>query len=119
MILQADDLVVVVHRRLFPGDDQRYFLGKVERYGEGIARVTGHSWLRSMSNDKMFEIPGERTKLFSLASGMVITYVLPAALSLENLVFDMARDGRIVLTNHRGFTMDLTEKDIRRRDEAA
>jgi hypothetical protein len=41
MLLEPEDKVLVVHRRLFEGDHQRFFVGIVENYEEGIAKVSG------------------------------------------------------------------------------
>ena len=46
MILAQGDKVMIVHRRLYQGDNSRYFVGVVDGYSDGIAKVSGHSWLR-------------------------------------------------------------------------
>jgi hypothetical protein len=46
MILERGAKVLVSHRRLFELDHGRYFIGVVEAYDAGVARVCGHTWTR-------------------------------------------------------------------------
>ena len=46
MILNPGDKILVVHRPLFEADTARYFLGLVDAYEAGIAKVVGTSWVK-------------------------------------------------------------------------
>lgn len=111
MILEKGDLLLVVHRRLFESDGQRYFIGLVESYETGIARVTGHSWVREQIAGVWIQKPEPRTKILALSSGTLIVYQLPPSLSLQKLRMEIQKTDRTVLTDGDKFHMDLTENE--------
>src|SRR5262245_26659869 len=98
MILKEGDQILVAHRRLFEGDEARFFLGRVDAYEAGVVRVTGHSYVRDVLSGRMVEKADPRTKLLSLSSGTLLAYVLPEHVSLEAVRFASA-DGRLSLTD--------------------
>lgn len=108
MLLGADTKVLVVHRRLFENDQSRFFVGKVEGYEDGVAKIRGRTWSRDqygaivMKND-------ERTKIVSLSSGTLIVYQLPFEVELEALTIKPGSDQSVVLSDGNGFSMNLTE----------
>ena len=108
MILEKGSKVLVSHRRLFEHDHGRYFVGVVEEYDSGVARVCGHTWMRDGYRGEFRRKDDERTKLIALASGTVIVYLLPASTRLDQLALEQegvnvfVRDGHVV-------EMDVTE----------
>jgi hypothetical protein len=110
MVLETGDKVLVSHRRLFAEDHPRYFTGVVESYAEGIAVVTGHSWVREPFRGEIRRKPDERTKLVSLNSGSLIVYRLPRATDLARLSMRHGEGGEVALVDDRGLAMDLTER---------
>lgn len=112
MILQAGDKVLVAHRRLFENDHGRYFVGEVEAFDFGIAKVRGWSWMRDSYQGAPVRKADLRTKLLSLSSGTLILYVLPRSTVLESLRL-ASEGGELVLTDGEQFVMNLAE-DLRR-----
>ncbi|MDP4530147.1 hypothetical protein Q3O59_14050 [Alkalimonas delamerensis] len=108
-MLQPKSLVLINYRRLFPEDDSRFFLGEVEAYQDGIVKVSGHTILRDGVSGTMKEKSDRRTKLFSISSGTLIVYELPANLQLSDLHFQ-SKGVRLSLTDQASFSMDLTER---------
>ena len=108
MLLNEGDKILVAHRRLFEKDEIRFFVGRVDAYEAGVVRVTGHSHVRDAVGGRLIEKDDERTKILSLASGTLIVYLLPDRVALDLLKF-VATDGRLVLSDGKGFTMNLTE----------
>ncbi|MCC5826871.1 hypothetical protein [Alkalimonas sp.] len=108
-MLQPNTLVLISYRRLFQEDDSRFFLGKVEAYQDGIVKVCGHTILKDGVSGTMKEKSDCRTKLFSISSGTLIVYELPANLQLNDLHFH-SQGIRLTLTDHASFSMDLTER---------
>jgi hypothetical protein len=108
MLLNKGDKILVAHRRLFEKDVARFFIGQVEAYEAGLVKVTGHSYVRDASGGQIVEKAEERTKIFSLSSGTLIVYQLPDGLVLNALKF-VGSEGRLLLTDDKGFTMNLTE----------
>jgi len=109
MILERGSYILVVHRRLFEGDRGRFFVGKVDDYEVAVARVTGHTWVQDNFNGKMLKKEGARTKIFSLASGTLIVYVLPDGLNLSTLRIDYDRGTHLILTDGGNLHLDLSE----------
>ena len=108
MILECGSKVLVSHRRLFESDQSRYFIGVVEGYEHGVARVSGHTWTRESYRGTVCRKNGIRTKIIALASGTVIVYQLPTGVNMEALVFE--HEGtRMYLRDGGTFEMDLTE----------
>ena len=94
--------------RLFPRDQARFFVGRVDAYEAGIVRVTGTSFVRDMFTGNMLEKADARTKLLSLSSGTLIVYLLPEHIFIDSIRF-VERDGRLSLTNGEDLVMNLTE----------
>lgn len=111
MILEPGIKVLIAHRRLFDGDHVRYFVGQVEGYGDGMARVSGHTWTRDPYQGLYVRKSDVRTKIVPVASGTVIVYQLPATVRLEDFV--LVAEGAILIAHDgAGFQMDLTEGQI-------
>lgn len=108
MILQTGDKLLIVHRRLFEKDAARFFVGGVEEYEAGIARVTGHSFVRDTFGNGVFRKEDPRTKLFAIASGTLLVYRLPNSVDLRSLHF-IVDDSHLRLTDAGTFVMDLSE----------
>lgn len=108
MLLKPGDKVLVAHRRLFERDETRLFVGRVDAFEAGLAKVTGQSYARDVISGGMVGKPEKRTKILSLVSGSLIVYQLPEGIQLERLRFE-APEGRAVLTDGAEFQMDLAE----------
>lgn len=109
MILQTGDKVLIAHRRLFPEDRPRFFVGVVECYEHGLARVEGHSWSIDVRSTMVRKVD-PRTKVIAIASGTLIVYQLPGTVDLEKVEVHSDRSGETILTAGPEFRMDLTER---------
>ncbi len=110
MILVAGDKLLVVHRRLFPGDALRFFTCTVDEYEDGVARVSGHTWIRDAVGGHMLRKQDVTTKIVALSAGSVMAYVLPKNADMATLSFDIDERGGIWLTDGAGFKLDLREQ---------
>lgn len=108
MILESGMKVLVTHRRLYENDHNRYFTGIVEGYENGLARVTGNTWVRHAFSGDFKRKEDLRTKIISLASGTLIVYQLPSSVDVDQLTFDVDA-AKVHLTDGKDFYMDLTE----------
>lgn len=108
MLLEAGDKLLVVHRRLFEKDEPRFFVGTVEAYEQGMARVLGYSFLRDKLGGSVARKEDLRTKIFSLASGTLLVYQLPEDVTMDSLQFKN-EESMIVLTDGQRFSMNLSE----------
>ena len=108
MLLKSGDKILVAHRRLFESDEVRFFVGQVQDYDAGVVKVKGHSYVRDAIAGLVIEKAEERTKILALSSGTLLVYQLPDAVALDGLRFAVV-EGRLSLTDGRGFTMNLSE----------
>ena len=110
-MLAAGDKVLVVQRRLFEGDEPRFFVGEVESCADTVAAVVGRTWVRDPFSGQIVGKQDERTKLIPLAAGTFITYRLPAATDVAAVRIEQdGATGRVVLTDDRTLLMDLSER---------
>ena len=110
MILERGTKLLICHRRLFAEDQPRFFMGVVQVCDGSLARVSGYSWVRDPFSGDFMRSAGERTKVFSLVSGSLIVYRLPATCVLDDLAFAHLPDQSLTLFDGHGFEMDLTER---------
>ena len=104
MILKPGDPVLVVHRRLFDNDKQRFFVGTVEACEEGLASVNGYSFARENVEGSYARKSDAHAKIVSLSSGSLITYRLPRQCDVDAARI-VAHDGRLVLSDGRDWEM--------------
>jgi hypothetical protein len=109
MLLERGDVVLVAHRRLFEGDEARYFIGEVLGYDAGVVKLSGRSYARDLVSGELVGKAEERTKLVALASGTVLVYQLPRSVLRDRLAFH-TEDGETWLQDGEGFRMNLTEE---------
>ena len=102
------DLIFASHRRLFEGDQVRFFIGRVDLYEAGLVKATGRSYVRDIVSGEVLEKPERRTKILSLSAGALIVYQLPEATEIDALKF-VDSEGALVLTDEKDFTMNLAE----------
>ena len=109
MVIQEGDKILVIHRRLYDGDSSRYFVGVVDGYETGIAKITGQSWLRDALSGSFVRKEGSLTKVVSLSSGTLIVYHLPWNADLSKLRFESTPTGMLWLTDGDSLKLNLTE----------
>lgn len=107
-VLQQGDKLLVSHRRLFERDELRYFAGTVVQYEAGVVKVEGWTFLKDFGSGRIMRKPDVRTKLYSLASGMILVYQLPNESDLTTLEF-IGDAAHVVLKDDRGLEMDVSE----------
>ncbi len=108
MILKPNDKVLVVHRRLFETDRGRFFVGSVEEYEQGVARVTGFTFVRELLDGAFIRKDDRRTKVIAIASGTLLVYLLPAKFSVDDARIEV-RETKLVLTDSHGLEVNLSE----------
>lgn len=109
MLLNSGDKVLIVHRRIFETDKSRFFVGQIEAYETGIAKVRGHTFSRDPHSKVVYRKKEERVKLISLSSGTLFVYQLASAIDLAKLHFETDSDGSFSLKEDNRKIMDLNE----------
>jgi hypothetical protein len=108
MILNKGTKVLVSHRRLYETDHGRYFTGTVDAYEDGVARISGRTWMHDGYRGSYKRKDDLRTKIVPVISGSVIVYQLPSDANLEAL--EIVVEGvKMFMRDGEGFEMDLTE----------
>jgi hypothetical protein len=108
MILKPGDKVLIVHRRLFERDAARFFVGNVEEFDAGLAKVTGFSFSRDMGTGHVYKKDDPRTKIFAISSGTLLVYLLIGDLEIDKLHF-VHVGTKFNLADGSGFEMDVTD----------
>lgn len=109
MLIEPGSKLLIVHRRLYDRDRARFFVGVVEAYQDGLARVTGHTWAQDAFHESFVKKEDARCKIIPLTSGALIVYLLPNTLNLARVEFHADPQGRLWLRDGEGLGMDLTE----------
>jgi hypothetical protein len=108
MILKPGEKIHVIHRRYYEKEARRHFVGTVDSYEGGVARVTGHVYSVD-KNEGMFERRSEeRTRIISLLSGDLLVNVLPPSVQLDKVVYKQIKHA-IRVTDGSNWYLDLSE----------
>lgn len=108
MILKPGEKVHVIHRRNFEKEQHRHFIGTVDSYEGGVARVTGHVYTVDTAKFVFMKRVETRTRLISVVSGDVLVNILPAKVSLDKIVYKTERKA-VRVTDGSDWYLDLSE----------
>lgn len=108
MLLEPGNKLLISYRRLFEHDAPRFFVGEVEAWEDGIAKVSGYSFVRDVPTSQILKKAERRTKLVPVASDAYIVYQLADEVDIETVSFDWSEDGLRLLSD-RGVLMNLAE----------
>ena len=107
-ILKPGEKIHVIHRRHFEKDHHRHFIGVVEGYEGGVARVAGHVYTVDSTKFVYIKRPEMRTRLISVVSVDVLVNVLPASVDLEKITYKQERKA-VRVTDGSEWHLDLSE----------
>jgi hypothetical protein len=108
MILKKGEKIHVIHRRNFEKEAQRHFVGVVDSYENGVARVSGHVYAVDSARFSFVRRPERRTRIISLVSGELIENGLPASVELERVEYRQENKG-IRVTDGSDWHLDISE----------
>lgn len=111
MLIDKGDKLLVTHRRLYEKETERFFVGVVDAYEQGVAKVSGYTWIHDIPRGRLIRKEDLRCKLIPLTSGNYIVYVLPSHLDIESTRIDQIKQ-RLLLTNGSNFTMDISDRQV-------
>lgn len=114
MVISPGEKVHVVTRRFFEDDLRQHFTGVVEEASDVSIRVTGYVWVFEKSTGEFSRRNNTRTRVFSVVDSGLIISVLPETVHLENLRYEMDPSRKRILTDGRGFAMNISEFGARR-----
>lgn len=109
MLLSPGEKIQVIARRRFDGDMMRHFVGEVTACTEGVARVEGYTFLYDSETAEFARRPERRVRIISLSDAGNIVTVLPAEVVLEDVRYAFSEEGRMIVTDGKGFALDVNE----------
>ena len=107
-ILSPGEKVHVIHRRHFESEPHRHFVGTVDVYEGGVARVTGHVFTVDTMTFQFIRRPELRTRIISASSGEVLINVLPPSVELEKIVYKIEAKA-VRVTDGSDWHLDISE----------
>ncbi len=109
MLLERGDVVLISHRRMFPHDEARFFVGRTLACENELVKVEGFSFVRDLTSGHIIRKDEKRVKLVSLASPGYIFYQLSGVIDVSNVnVRDEA--GEVALVEGSRELMNLAER---------
>lgn len=107
-ILAAGEKVHIIHRRNFESEPHRHFVGVIEAYEQGVARVKGYVFTVDRVKAKFFRRPELRTRVVSVVSGELLVNVLPATVDVEKIQYQQEPKA-VRVTDGSDWHMDISE----------
>jgi hypothetical protein len=108
MILKQGEKVHIIHRRQYEKDHHRHFVGVVDSYEGGVARVTGNVYTVDPVKFTFIRRAETRTRLVAISSGDVLVNVLPQNVNLEKIYYKAERKA-VRVTDGSSWYLDLSE----------
>ena len=108
-LLSPGEKIHVIHRRQFEKDIRRHFVGEILRYEGGIARASGYVFVVDDLNKHMFvKRPDRRIKLIPILSGEVIVNIIPGAVDLDRVSYEL-KNRTLLVTDGGVWSMDVKD----------
>ena len=108
MILRSGEKIHVIHRRLYEKDPHRHFIGTVETYEQGVARVVGHVYTVDNAKFQYMRRPELRTRLISVVSGDLLVNIIPSSVNLEKITYKQEKKS-VRVSDGSDWFLDLSE----------
>lgn len=108
MILRSGEKIHVIHRRFYKEDQHRHFIGTVEAYEGGVARVMGHVYTVDTTKFQYIRRPELRTRIISIISGDLLINVIPPNVNLDKITYKQEKKG-VRVTDGSDWHLDLSE----------
>ncbi len=107
-VLEREDKVLIITRRLFSGDARRHFVGSVERYDPGAMRVRGHAFVYDSEKGDFVKRKSQRTRVLPLDNHLIV-FVLPYETDLGAVRYERDHELGLVVTDGKHFKLELNE----------
>jgi hypothetical protein len=111
MVLERDEKVLIITRRLFLGDPRRHFVGIVERCAQGAVRVRGYAFVYDTAKGGFVKRKSQRTHVFPLDSHILV-FVLPYDVDIAAVRCEAAQDAALVVTDGKHTRIDISEFNV-------
>jgi hypothetical protein len=107
-VLERDENVLIITRRLFAGDVRRHFVGRVERYDQGAIRVRGYAFVYDAGKGRFVKRKSQRTRVFHMDNHIVV-FVLPFDTDIGAVHYEVTEENGLVATDGKHFRLEFNE----------
>ena len=107
-LLEREERVLIITRRLFVGDARRHFIGSIERYDSGAIRVRGYAFVYDTEKGSFVKRKSQRTRVFPLVDHIVV-FILPYDTDLSAVRYELTEGSGLVVTDGKQFTLEVGE----------
>jgi len=97
-VLEREEKVLIITRRMFSGDARRHFLGIVERYDAATIRVRGYAFVYDQEKASFERRKSQRTRVFALDNHLIV-FVLPYDADLAAVRYEIQEGSGLVATD--------------------
>ncbi len=108
MILKPGEKLHVIHRRHFENEAHRHFVGVVEAYEAGVARLTGYVFTVDRVKYTFIKRPEQRTRFISLLAADLLINLIPEDVDLAKIQYKQ-ENKQLRVTDGENWHLDLSE----------
>ncbi len=108
-MLSKGEKVLVITRRMFPGDLRRHFVGEVEEASDTVVRVRGYVFVFDGNANDFVRREDLRTRIFSLVDAGLVINLLTRDANIEEIRYRWDEKHRRIVTDETSFAMNVTE----------
>jgi hypothetical protein len=108
MILAKGEKVHIIHRRTLEHEAHRHFVGEVDDYQAGVARVVGYIYTVDREIGGYVRRPERRIRIISISAGDTFVNVIPDTVDLENITYQQEKKA-IRVSDGSDWYLDISE----------
>ena len=109
MILTKGEKLHIVLRRFFEDELRRHFLGEVVALDQTLARLEGYAFIFDHNKNQFVRKPEKRTRVIGLGDSGLIINILPSDADLDTAKYTLTKEGILVVTDGKSFSLDINE----------
>jgi hypothetical protein len=109
MLIEINEKVHVVVRRIFETDLRRHFIGEVKVAKDSIARIEGFFMVFDKSKNTFSKKPSLRVTIMDLSSDGYWVNIVPKDVQLADLNYIYDSNKKLILTDGKSFELDINE----------
>ena len=107
-VVEIEDKLHVMTRRLFEEDVRRHFVGEVTAVSGGLVEVRGYTFIFDAGASEYRRLPGERTRIFSLGDSGHTVNKIPREVDVSSISYRTI-ENRLVISDGRSFSLPVNE----------
>ncbi|MCF8068813.1 MAG: hypothetical protein K9L30_09535 [Desulfobacterales bacterium] len=109
MIIKKGEKIHVITRRGFESDIRRHFIGEIVESSDILARAEGFVYVPDLRTNQFIRRPDKRLRFIGLADSGNIIHILPANADIEQAMYSLSKENRMVVSDGKSFTLEINE----------